>query len=616
MANKTHAKASSTKTSTKDPMVEFVVEQFLKYENHWRDEFDDAREVYKNWQGVPPPRDFSWQNAVHVPMTLEAEQTISPRLFAALFPNEAPVEVMVEGDADPLQGTVIKNGIQHYFRLANVESEGSVMVSQCTLLGTAYGEESWVTEKKWLEDEFTDERYEAVVSNRPDFHAVDFFEIFPHPAKKHMKDGLPLIRRRFADAEYLKKLDSNPNFDTTNLMEALKSDKSYSKAQTSAEKEYQPTKKEEYEILEYWGPWDSSYEKDNKVLKREAQPYWIIVVNRKVKIRGTGNPHNYQHPPYVKIKMMEDPSPSWFGVGVGKVGMPTQDRINKIVNQRLDNVDLVLNKQGCYNGGDTLINVKKLQISKPGQWHKVSDTVASLRWMDIPDVTASSYREEEIAKQDFRESTGATNPLMPADEGQHRTAMGINLLQGAAGMRFKPVLRRMEIDFIQSLAQMMFSDLQQFMTFPEWIQFTTPKGKVIPIKLTPEIIQGKVKFIPTGVSEAVNRELQVGQLLRFKELTMQDPTINRREINKRIAELMGFKNMEELLVPEATQPGAPTSPEDQMKIQQRKAEGASDEQIMEEIMGDKIRKQQQSGSPEEVAGARPGEGGAVMTGTQ
>jgi len=207
---------------------------------------------------------------------------------------------------------------------------------------------------------------------------------------------------------------------------------------------------------------------------------------------------------------------------------------------------------------------------------------------------------------------------MPADEGQHRTAMGINLLQGAAGMRFKPVLRRMEIDFIQSLAQMFLSDLQQFMTFPEWIKMTSNDGKSVPVELTPEMIQGKVQFIPTGVSEAVNRELQVGQLLRFKELTMDDPTVNRREINKRIAELMGFKELDKILAPvEEIEQAGPVSPDDQEMINQRVTEGAGEEQIMEELMGDEMRKEGKRG-PEGggPGGARPGEQVPLMMGSQ
>jgi len=299
------------------------------------------------------------------------------------------------------------------------------------------------------------------------------------------------------------------------------------------------------------------------------------------------NPYNHQLPPLCKLTLFDDPNPSWFGIGIGTIGKPTQERINKIVNQRLDNVDLVLNKQGFYNGGDLLINTKKLQISKPGQWHKVSDTSTSIRWMDIPDVTTSSYKEEEIAKQDFRESTGAVVQLMPTEEGQHRTAMGINLLQSAAGVRFKPVLKKLETDFISHMAYLYLSMLQQFMIIPEWIMITGANGTQQPVQVRPEIIQARVQFIPTGVSETVNKELQIGQLLRYKELTVNDPTVNRVEINRRIGELMGFKDIHKLLSPPQptiVKPGG-LDPMQQDKIRQRLAEGATPDQIKLEMLG-------------------------------
>jgi hypothetical protein len=605
MVNRQHDKPGSTQSNMKDPMAEYVIEQFTVYENHWKDRFDEAQKIYDHWNNKAPRRAESWQNAVHVPLTLEAEQTISPRLFSALFPNSAPVEVLVEGKGDPNEGIVIKDAIKHYFRRANVEGKGALMMSQCTLLGTGYGEESWKVEKKWIHDPFSGERYETIVSNRPDFMAVDFFEMFPHPAKLEVKDGLPIIRRRFADAEYIKELSQNPNF--SNLQDALDSDPVITSGSVRWNEGKTSTglkKRDEYEILEYWGPWHSTYEKDKEVTTEMTEQYWIVVVNRSVKITGKPNPHNFGHPPYVKVKLMEDPKPSWYGVGVGKAGLPTQERLNKLVNQRLDNVDLVLNKQGCYNGNDPIINTRKLWVSKPGLWHKVSDTVTSLKWMETPDVTSSSYKEEELAKQDFRESTGAVNPLLPADSGQHRTAMGLNLLQGAAGMRFRPVLRKMEIDFIQLLADMFLSDLQQFMTMPEWIETMSTQGQPQPIELTPEMIQKKARFMPSGVSETLNKELQVGQLLRFKELTKDDPTVNRREINKRIAELMGFKDIQLILTPpRPVTAGGPLSPEDQERINQRVNEGGDEESILAEMFG--------GGQQQSAPGPNPSDGGQV-----
>lgn len=577
-------------TVERDPIADFVVRQFERYERFHRERFEEAKTIYDYWMNKAPRRAYDFQNAVHIPMTVEAEQTVTPKLFAALFPIEAPVDVLVFGKATEEQGIVIKDMIQHQWRISNVQGRSIEALTQNTLFGTGYLEASWLIDRRWQIDPRTQERYQATISNRPDCKTVNFFEMYPHPAKLSVTDGLPLIRRRFCDAEYLKTLADNPRFKFNKLQEALDSKPVVSQPSVVLDEKghsLQLEDKEKYEILEYWGPWDQTFTKDDKVVTKKAVPYWHIVINRSILVRSIPNPYNHQRAPYCKLTLFEDPNPSWFGIGIGKIGKPTQERLNKIVNQRLDNVDLVLNKQGFYNGNDTLINTKKLQISKPGQWHKVSDTVTSIRWMDIPDVTQSSYKEEEIAKMDYRESTGATAPLMPTDEGQHRTAAGINMLQSAAGMRFRPVLRKLEIDLIQDLAMMYLSNMQQFMLLPEWIMVTSENGEQQPVEVTPQQLQAKVLFIPTGISETLNREVQIGQLLRFKELSMNDPSVNRAEINKRIAEFMGFKDIHKLIVPAApiqNQQGA-LPPIDQQRIQQRLAEGASPEQIKSEMLG-------------------------------
>ena len=590
MVNKTHADATTKSAETADKKVKFVTEEFTRYERFHQDRFQKSRNVIKDWDSEPPVRDFNWQNAVHVPITFASEQTITPRIFAALFPNESPVDAAVFGSTKEEEGIRIKFMIQHHFRISDVQGEVLPGMTQNTLLGTGYVEAPQLFRKGWVVGP-EGQRREVVIDNRPGCRSVDYFEMFPHPAKISMTDGLPLIRRRYIDAEYLKNLAEDPNSKFTNLTEALNSDAVQSSESTSLldvnGKPYEKKKRDEYELLEYWGGWDESYVVDKKVVKRMAVPYWIIVVNRKVMVRGIPNPYNHQQPPYCKFTLFPDSKPNWFGVGIGKVGKPTQDRLNKIVNQRLDNVDLVLNKQGCYNGNDPLINTKRLQVSQPGKWHKVSDTVNSLKWMDTPDVTASSYKEEELAKSDYREATGATVPLMPTDEGQHRTAAGISLLQGAAGIRFRPVLRKMETDLVQQLAHIYLSNLQQFMILPEWIRITSNDGEDEPVLVSPTEIQAKVKFIPTGVSETINKEVQIGQLLRFKEVGINDPTINQAEINRRIGELMGFKDLNKLVVNQKpVQAGeGQLSPDAQQFIQKRMAEGASPEQIKLELLG-------------------------------
>ena len=579
--------AQSRQATTNEPVDKFckyITEEYERYERYWSGTYEKARKYYNYWLGKPPTRNWDWQNQVPVPVMIEAEQTITPRIFTALFPNEAPVDVKVEGNEDPQQGIKIKYLLQHYFKVSDVQSAFSAALTQCTIFGTAYlvgG--SWYVKKGWQIDD-KGERYQTVIESRPDCRNVDFFEIFPHPAKLKMDDGMPLIRRRVCDAGYLRCLMDNPFFETKNVAKALNTE--FPEAHGL---DPQAKKGEYYELLEYWGPKDNDLidpKTGQKISTQKAVPWWGIVVNRQVLIRSIPNPYNHQMPPFVKIKLFQNATPSWFGVGIGQIGSPTQERLNKMVNQRLDNVDLVLNRQGVYNGNDPLIDKKRLSISKPGKFYRCSDPLSSIKFLDTPDVTASSYKEEEIAKQYFRQATGATDALMPSGaDDQHQTAMGIQLLQGAAGMRFKPVLRSMEMDGIQRLAMFYFSNLKQFMTNEEWILITGDNGTTQPILVTPEQIQAKVFFIPMGVSETVNKEMQVAQLMRFKELTMDDPTVNRQEINKRIADLFGFKDVQKLLTPINPMGEGGLTGQDKLKIQQRLAEGASPEQIKEELLG-------------------------------
>jgi hypothetical protein len=593
----TRSKAKSvTVGKDKDPQLDFVVSEFEKYEAFHRERFENDQKIYDYWSNKPPKRSYSHQNAVNVPLIIEGEQTITPKVFAALFPTDAPVDIVAAQSSIGENVTMtaessmlILEYIKHQFRVSNVPVEAYTGLTQAGLFGTGYMEVRWIFQKKYGVSAGKKPYLKQLVG-RNECMAVDYFEMFPHPSKKRMNDDLPLIRRRFVDAEYIKKMADNPRVEFKNLSEALNSDaitKSSSLIYGPDNKPAQLLKKDEYELLEYWGPWDTSYKNEKEVVTKLAVPHWIVIVNRTVKILGGPNPYDHQQPPYAKLGFFVDPKPSWFGVGVGTIGKPTQERVNKIVNQRLDNVDLVLNKQGCYDGNDPILNVAKLKQSIPGQWHKVSDTSRSLQVWEFPDVTQSSYREEEIAKQDFRESTGATMTLTPTDDPQHRTAQGINMLQGAAGARFKPVLKRLESEFIQEIANMFISNAQQFMAFPETIVVTDKNGEKKPMRITPEQLQAKVFFVATGISEAMNKESQIGQILRFKELTMQDPTVNRLEVNRDIAELLGLKNIGRYFVQEKkplARPGG-LSPDHEAIIRRRIAEGATPEQVKQELLG-------------------------------
>ena len=142
-----------------NPMVDYATKEFEKYERHHAPRFAKAEKIYNAWIGKVPSKSYDWQNQVHVPLMIEAEQTLTPRIYTALFPNDAPVDVRVVGATDPYHGIILKHGLQHYFRVGNVQGHMLPAVSQATLFGTGYAEAgSWLTRRGWQIDSDTGDR--------------------------------------------------------------------------------------------------------------------------------------------------------------------------------------------------------------------------------------------------------------------------------------------------------------------------------------------------------------------------------------------------------------------------------------------------------------------------
>ena len=89
--------------------VEFVVKEFQRYEKFHDERYSNYRKYLDLWKGKLAAKQYDHLNNVHVPMMIEAEQTITPRIFTALFPTDAPVDCQVEGDTPSEAGVIVKN---------------------------------------------------------------------------------------------------------------------------------------------------------------------------------------------------------------------------------------------------------------------------------------------------------------------------------------------------------------------------------------------------------------------------------------------------------------------------------------------------------------------------
>jgi hypothetical protein len=154
-------------------------------------------------------------------------------------------------------------------------------------------------------------------------------------------------------------------------------------------------------VREYWGKFSPTED------AADEKEYVITVVNDAVIIRLEENPYATEEDPDgirpFEIFVDSDQPNELYGIGEVEPTESIQIGLNKIKNQRLDNVDLVLNRMWLRDRTSG-VNPADLQ-SLPGQIIDVDD-MEGLRALPTPDVTNSSYQEEDRYLRDFQMANG------------------------------------------------------------------------------------------------------------------------------------------------------------------------------------------------------------------
>ena len=105
-----------------------------------------------------------------------------------------------------------------------------------------------------------------------------------------------------------------------------------------------------------------------------------------------------------------------------------QEEINQIANQRLDNVKLVLNKRYYVKRGSQ-VDLDALVRNVPGGGVMMNDPEKDVKTVNTPDVTQSSYAEQEKLAMEFDELVGNFSQGTPAGQsGGGKQAVGNNVI--------------------------------------------------------------------------------------------------------------------------------------------------------------------------------------------
>jgi hypothetical protein len=130
-----------------------------------------------------------------------------------------------------------------------------------------------------------------------------------------------------------------------------------------------------------------------------------------------------------------------FKSGIPMLTKPLQQETNDIANQRLDNVKFVLNKRWIVARGRQ-VDVNSLVRNVPGGVTLTTDPNLDVKESNWPDVTSSSYVEQDRLNSDFDDLAGNFTPSTKvANNAMNDTLGGSRLAAAGAGLMTEYLIR-------------------------------------------------------------------------------------------------------------------------------------------------------------------------------
>ncbi len=146
-----------------------------------------------------------------------------------------------------------------------------------------------------------------------------------------------------------------------------------------------------------------------------------------------------------------------YPAGTNELLHSLQDEVNSIANQRLDNVSLVLNKRYRIRRGSN-VDLDALMRNVPGGGYFVSDVNKDVAVESTPDVTSSSYSEQDRLAVEMDELAGNfSQSSVQTNRSLNETVGGMNLMQSGASKVQEYVMRL----FIESWVEKVLRHLVQ-----------------------------------------------------------------------------------------------------------------------------------------------------------
>lgn len=551
----------------------YMANEFSKWES-WRRPWENLwNECYKLYLNIPEMIKTPTRARVFIPVTFQVIEAALPKLMTLVFGSDDFFDVVPDDPNKQNVAEVIKQLLKYQLQLADFFLKFMDFTKQLLMYGTSYFYVYWKVERKWVWKRtpilgyktfgpitipiktitgWKEEKSYEKVTSRPEIEVLDVLDVYPDPEARTESDAKAVWIRSWMDIEEVKELGAGqfPVFDPVNVQNIdCGTSKTFQESrQVRNSLRGLPTgyaDKNQVEILTRWGLCDL----DGDGIREETL---IVIANRKTLLRAMPNPFMHQRRPVIRTCLFPVPL-EWFGVGLIEPIVPLQHELNTVRRQRLDNVNIIINRMWKVNSFAD-IDLEQLVSSPNGVI--LTDDMNAIIPLETANVTSDAYTESAAIQNDIENTTTPKSLQGTPESGRlGRTASGAQLIINQALEKFGTAAKVVEETAIKRVLRMVYDlDLQFIDDNADLDPYRKIFGEIV---VTPDVLhESDVRFQMKGITEMIGKEGQINQITQFMGLF--GPTLAPESIQslmKKMWRLMGFAPDEVNLVAIPPTPG-------------------------------------------------------------
>jgi hypothetical protein len=511
--------------------AEYVTESYLDIKRWREDQEDRWKSYYKLYRNYRDETAYPFKSNIFVPYIFSIVESVVPKMLGTIFNTRPIISVQPRQGGSEDLAKVLERLLEYQLDEEQLEFFSKILefFKECAIYGTSFMK---------VIPRFNDD---ATVSfSHIDLEPLDLFNVFPDYRARSIRRMKHIIQLSYAEYDELEMLQRQGFYsnvkDVEDYVESMNTVDEFKRERLTdigVLDDYGfDSKRKIIEVLEYWD--------------RE----WIYTIGaRKIVLKKEKNPFNGLLP-FVMARYIPVQH-ELYGIGIPEVSKTLQEELNTVRNQRMDNVNLIINRMFIANKYAD-IDFDQL-VSYPGNVILTND-VTSIVPLDTRDITKSAYQEEEIIKRDIDNAVGEYEYSRGALPPRKETATGIVRLQQAASVRFDTVVKMLEFTVIRHVAKMFLWLDYQFLPKEQLVQILGPMDYMKfnadafydqPI----DAILKQYMFQPMGSSTTAVKEVRIQQIMQAYQLFNNDPLINQVELRKMVFDVLDIKNENKLLQP-------------------------------------------------------------------